>query len=770
MGETRVEAAWWNWFFHKETATNSQSLKLWYRQPAQQWTEALPVGNGRLGAMVFGGSATERLQLNEDTLWAGGPYDPTHADALPALSEARRLIFAGQYEAAHRLVGEKMMARPLRQMPYQTVGDLFLEFPDHGQPLDYHRQLDLDTAVATVRYRIGETTFTREVFVSPVDQVLVIRLSADRPEQVTFRAWWKSPQRAVLTNEAPATLVLAGANSEAHGVSGALTFQARARVITVGGTANLDAQSITVSKADTVTLLVAVATSFRNFRDVSADPVARVQQVLKTAGRKSFERLRRDHVNEHQRLFRRVELDLGSTEIPPLPTDERIRLFAQGRDPQLAALYYQFARFLMISSSRPGCQPANLQGLWNESMNPPWDSKYTININTEMNYWPAESGNLAECVQPLIRMVTELSDSGRRTAQMHWGARGWVCHHNTDLWRATAAVDGPTWGFWPMGGAWLCLHLWDHYEYGAQKSYLTEIYPVLKGAAQFFLDTLVEEPRRGWLVTCPSLSPEYSHRPGGISICAGPAMDMQILRDLFDRCQRAAEILECDPDFRRQLARARERLAPLQIGAGGQLQEWLEDWDLQAPEPQHRHVSHLYALFPSAQISPRETPALANAARKTLEMRGDLSTGWSLAWKINLWARLLEGRRAHQLLSLLLTPERTYPNLFDAHPPFQIDGNFGGASGIAEMLVQSHANEIDLLPALPEAWPKGRIKGLRARGGFEVALEWSQGRLKKVEITSRMGQRCRLRYGERTVEFDTRRDRIYAFDGDLKRQ
>ncbi|HSA02581.1 MAG TPA: glycoside hydrolase family 95 protein, partial [Candidatus Paceibacterota bacterium] len=655
-GGIRGEAAWWNWFFHKETETNSSSLVLWYREPARQWTEALPVGNGRLGAMVFGGAETERLQINEDTLWAGGPYDPTHDDALPALPEARRLIFAGEYEAAHRLVGEKMMARPLRQMPYQTVGDLFLEFPGHNQPLDYRRQLDLDTALSTVRYRIGEVAFTREVFVSPVDQLLVVRLSADRPGQVSFRAWWKSPQRATSTHESPVTLMLAGTNGDAQGVAGALKFQAGARVITVGGTTELDNQSVTVNNADTATLLVAVATSFRNYLDVSADPEERVQQVLKTAARKSYERLRRDHMNEHQRLFRRVELDLGSTDATQLPTDERIRNFARDHDPQLAALYYQFARYLMISSSRPGCQPANLQGIWNESMSPPWDSKYTININTEMNYWPAESGNLAECVEPLIRMVTELSETGRQTAQRHWGARGWVCHHNTDLWRATAPVDGPTWGFWPMGGAWLCLHLWDHYEYGARKSYLAEIYPVLKGASQFFLDTLVEEPRRGWLVTCPSLSPEYSHRPGGISICAGPSMDMQILRDLFDRCQRAAEILECDPDFRRQLARARERLAPLQIGAGGQLQEWLDDWDLQAPEPQHRHVSHLYGLYPGAQIHPRETPALANAARKTLEMRGDRSTGWSLAWKINLWARLFEGGRAYQLLSMLLTP------------------------------------------------------------------------------------------------------------------
>jgi alpha-L-fucosidase 2 len=547
----------------------------------------------------------------------------------------------------------------------------------------------------------------------------------------------------------------------------------------VGGTTISEKGDITVSGADTATVLIALATSYRHYQDVSGDPASIIRPQIARAARKSYERLRRDHVTEHQRLFRRVELDLGHSPADRLPTDERIRAFGTDRpDPQLVALYFQFARYLLISSSRPGCQPATLQGIWNNSLTPPWDSKYTININTEMNYWPAEPGNLAECVDPLIQMVMELAQSGRRTAQVNWGAPGWVCHHNTDLWRATAPIDGATWGFWPMGGAWLTEHLWDHYAFNGSRSFLAKVYPVMKGAAQFFLDTLVEEPQHGWLVTAPSLSPENSHRPGSISICAGPTMDMQILRDLFDHCHRAAEILKCDEEFRRQVATARSRLAPHQIGKAGQLQEWLDDWDLQAPELQHRHVSHLYGLFPSSQISPRTTPDLAAAARKTLEMRGDPSTGWSLAWKINLWARLLEGERAFRLLCLLLTPERTYPNLFDAHPPFQIDGNFGGTSGIMEMLLQSQAfssqepgfkPQLHLLPALPKAWPQGHVKGLRARGGFTVEISWSDGRLHEAIVHSDLGNTCQVRYQDKIVELATRSGRTYRLDQNLNR-
>jgi alpha-L-fucosidase 2 len=743
---------------------------LWYTHPAEKWDDALPVGNGRLGALVFGKTDEEEIPINEDTYWSGGPYSTTVEGGYRALPEIRRLIFDGELVRAHKAFGRHLMGYPVEQQKYQALGSVWLRFPGAGEVTGYRHELDLDTAIATTRFERDGVVHTREVFVSPRDQVIVLRLAADQPGRIAFRAQLRGARNQAHSNYAtdyfrmdglgPDGLVVRGKSADYLGVRGALRYEARLEAVPEGGSVRVLDDTLVVEGANAVTLLVAAATSFVTYEDVSGDPAARVAAALGRASGRPFEAIRRDHVAEHQRLFRRVSIDLGTSPDSFLPTDERLGKLTGGNDPALPGLLFQFGRYLLISSSRPGDEPANLQGLWNPGMNPMWDSKYTTNINTEMNYWPAEVGNLSECAEPLFRMIRELSEQGASVAREHYGARGWVAHQNTDLWRVAAPMDGPSWGAFTTGGAWLVTHLLEHYRFTGDREFLREQYPVMKGAALFFLDFLVPHPRHGWLVTNPSTSPEnfplaprndsfFDEVTGsmspGTTLVAGSTIDMQILRDLFAGVAEASAALGVDPELREELLETRTRLAPMQVNRRGELQEWLEDWDQR--EASHRHISHLYGVFPGAQVDPATTPELAAASRRVLEQRGLAGNGWSSAWKAAAWARLGDGDRAMENVTYAARQYTTRSLFSICSKAPQVDGAFGLTAALAEMLLQSQGGTLALLPARPSAWTSGEVRGLRARGGFEVGIRWREGRLVEATVLSTLGGACRLRAG-----------------------
>ncbi len=747
-------------------APDAQSV-LWFDQPARAWTEALPVGNGRLGAMVFGGISEDRIQFNEDTLWKGAPHDYDRPGAHDHLAEIRQMLFQGEIKQADELTRKFFLSNPVRQKAYQPFGDLHLSFPGMTNIRDYRRSLDLETATETVRFTDNGVVYQREVYASHPDQVLVVKITANQPNRIQFHLRMDSPHPGSHTARAgAATLVMTGQVEE-----GGLRFESRAMVRVDGGQVQAEGDGLSVTGANSATIYLVAATSFKNYQDITGDPDQRCADALAALGEKKEEQVRQSQQADYKGLYERVRLNLGSNAQVNEPLDRRlldVKKTGLAQDPALAALDFNYGRYLLISCSRPGGQPANLQGLWNEDLNPPWESKWTLNINCEMNYWPAEVCNLSQCAQPLFDMIHDLSQGGVRTAREQYGSRGWVVHHNTDLWRGTAPINNID-GVWPTGGAWLCYHLWEHYLFTGDKAFLARVLPEMEGASIFFVDDLVKDPQTGWKVTSPSFSPEEGN------LCYGPTMDNQLIRALLNGTIEAERILGVHEDLMRQFKQTAGELAPNQVGKYGQLQEWLQDVDV--PNNNHRHMSPLWALFPGADISPAD-PRIWQAAQRLLQWRGAGSTGWSYAWRIPLWARVGDASYAFSQLEGLLS-RRTLPNLFDLCGPFQIDGNLGATAGVAEMLLQSpwtqsaenhQARILTLLPALPEAWPRGSVTGLCARDGFVVDMAWDKGKLTRVRLHSKLGRPFHIVCGKNSFDGQGKAGDIFEFDGSLQKK